>query len=214
MYTKNSATIFCRCSECGESIIKRDVNIFSLSGGELRVKCEICEKSSLIMELTRANSVRLDVPCVFCRGSHKYTLSAPSFFEKDVFALSCAMTGYDACIIGADDKKVSDAIDRADEELDTLIGQSGYAGEPQSEDDMRRVSENLEDIISLANKYLVEGRIYCKCEDAPKISDLAMTVSGSCAEIRCKKCGAAIIIDAFEDEDVDDFESDGGIFLE
>ena len=80
MNTANNTKIVCRCSECGEAIIG-DFNIFSLSGTPLRIKCPRCVESELTVELDRVSKVRLSVPCAFCRGTHKYTLSAPSFFS-------------------------------------------------------------------------------------------------------------------------------------
>lgn len=212
MYTSKSTTVFCRCGECGSDIKKSGISIFSLSGEEMRVKCDNCEGSALSLALFHTDSVRLEVPCVFCRSTHKFNLSAQTFFDIDAISLRCAMTGFDVCIIGTDDAKVEESIEKADAELESLIAQTG-AGDVEDMDITN--TDGIEEILKVVNKYIADGKIYCDCKPKTNLANLSLTVFGACAEIKCKKCEASIYIDSLiADEYIRIFEEENGILLE
>lgn len=209
MNTANNTKIVCRCSECGEAIIG-DFNIFSLSGTPLRIKCPRCAESELTVELDRVSKVRLSVPCAFCRGTHKYTLSAPSFFSRDVFLLQCALTGFDSCIMGTDEEKVKEAFDESERELRDALMQQGIDSS-QNVTDPEELAKNFEAVIGAINNFITEGKYSCECHSRPKPSDIAMTVDGALIEIKCKKCGAMENIDLTNPDDVESFIGGEGL---
>ena len=98
MLTDRETTIAYHCPFCGLAIIS-SVNIFSINADMLRLKCS-CGKSELVIQITKNKKVRLSVPCLACPSSHSFTLSSLSFFSKDIFCLSCTMSGIDICFFG------------------------------------------------------------------------------------------------------------------
>ena len=203
MNTASNTNIVCRCSECGAAI-SGGFNIFSLSGVPLRMKCPRCGESVLTVELDRVSKVRLSVPCAFCRSTHKYTLSAPSFFSRDIFLLQCAMTGFDSCIMGTDEKKVEEAFENSERELRDALIQQGV-DPTQTVTDPNELTANFEAVVGAVNKFITEGKYGCECKSRPKPSEIAMTINGALIEIKCKKCGAMENIDLTNPDDVESF---------
>ncbi|MHC1695794.1 MAG: hypothetical protein AB9835_11120 [Eubacteriales bacterium] len=121
MITNKETTIAYHCPVCGVAMIS-SVNIFKVAGDLLKMKCE-CGGSQLDINITRDGKIRLTVPCLACPTPHIYTLSSPSFFGKDLFALSCAITGIDICFFG-DKDKVLKALDDNEKELMELVAQN------------------------------------------------------------------------------------------
>jgi len=111
---KKNVTIAYRCSSCAREI-GISLSVFDLSTPLLSYPCS-CKSSALKIELTDDKKIRLTVPCVACGTEHHYRLNASLVFEKDLFVLQCATTGFDVCFIGDEDKVVS-ALEKSNEEF-------------------------------------------------------------------------------------------------
>ncbi len=214
MDTSKNTYMYCRCNECG-SVISYQLNIFGLNGHPLSLKCEVCGQSEFTAELTRTRGVNLKVPCLYCKGEHRYPLSSPTFFGKDLFLLQCPLTGYDTCMIGTDIEKVNNAFEENDAELKKLIMETQTAnasGEKLGESlESRGLTEAFEEIIAAVNTFVADKRYACDCEKRPSPSELCMTVDGVNIEIKCKICGAAETVNIADPDDVDRFIDSGMI---
>ena len=86
-----------------------------MSGNLLKLKC-VCGSSELVVQMLRDNKYKITVPCILCPHSHSFTLSSGTFFQKDIFSLSCKFTAVDICFIGKDNK-VYEALKQNEEDL-------------------------------------------------------------------------------------------------
>lgn len=213
MITNKETTVAYHCPVCGVAMIS-SVNIFKVAGDLLKMKCE-CGGSQLDINITRDGKIRLTVPCLACPTPHMFTLSSASFFGKDLFSLSCAITGIDICFFG-DKDKVLKALDDNEKELMELVAQNPelddfdeyhrfddedgdeYAGEEDygltqtgAEELLKGMSPKsigiLELILSRLQVLAREGRIICMC-GSPKIS---VNIEKDNVTLSCSGCGAS-----------------------
>lgn len=214
MDTSKSTAIVCRCNECG-NLISAELNIFSLNGKGVKAKCAMCGEGEFEAEMTRTRGVNLKVPCVYCRGEHRYPLSSPVFFGRELFKLQCPLTGYDSCLIGTDEQKLDEAVEQNESELKQLVMEAQNMDEVRSsfengEGNGENLAKAFEEIISAVNTFVADKRYACECEKLPSPSELCMTVDGVCIEIKCKICGAAETVNVSDPDDVERFV-DGGM---
>ena len=111
-------TVAYRCPKCGKMVFSV-VGVFTLSGDMLKLKCG-CGESEMIIAYTPDRKLRLTVPCLVCSGSHTYVISSKTFFDEDVFRMSCPYGSVDICLVG-EQNAVIKAADEADEELLKLL---------------------------------------------------------------------------------------------
>jgi len=114
MIKDRDTTVGYHCPSCGMSILNK-INIFSMSGNLIKIKC-VCRNSELVVQMLKDNKFKITVPCILCPNSHSFTLSSATFFQKDIFALSCKFTAINICFIGKGNK-VFDSLKKNEEEL-------------------------------------------------------------------------------------------------
>ena len=114
MIKDKKTTIGYHCPYCGASILNK-VDIFAMSNKLLKLKC-VCGQSELALQLTKDNKIRLTVPCIICPVTHTFTLSSPTFFDKDLFFLTCTFTAIGICFFGKGEKVIN-AMKENEEEL-------------------------------------------------------------------------------------------------
>ena len=107
-----------RCPACGTAVFGF-VGKFALKAGMVRLKCS-CGESHLDINVTADKKLRLNVPCVFCKKGHSFTLSQTIFFERDSFLLNCPYSNMDIAFIG-EKEKVDENVLRTGEELTRLL---------------------------------------------------------------------------------------------
>ena len=191
LLTENSTKIAYRCPYCG-CIISADVNMFMLSGG-FRAECIECHKSALEMSITKDMKVRLKVPCLVCPHTHPYTVSAQTFFSKDIFILSCSFSGLDICFIG-DEDKIEEEIDRTESIIMDLLADNEDDEQAKKESDMMVADTNVVREVLFALDTLVrDKKITCgKCGGhAVKI-----VIDYDAVHVVCKVCGNEKVLPA------------------
>ena len=185
-----------RCPYCGMSAVSM-VGIFTLSGDMLKLKCR-CGKSELTITYTSDRKIRLNVPCLICPNPHNYIISSNTFFEKDIFMLSCTYTAIDICFIGLQDQ-VIEALRKSELELNRMLEEAGLddfdaADDEDSDEDDEPdfMDPQIEDIINyMLNELDDEGKIFCDCPDHEDSDyDFVMTKDGENVRIFCGNCGA------------------------
>ncbi len=182
-----------RCQRCGCAATGY-AGAFALSADMLRLKCP-CGESEMTINATPDKKVRLSVPCLFCGQDHHFVISQSLFFGRELFLLNCPYTNIDICFIG-EEEKVSEAILRNTEELNTLFeqmraeGQTEAVAAEEEETDPNELLADAQiyDIIRFLVKELeADGGIRCPCHGGEY--ELAVTEGG--IRVFCPQCGAS-----------------------
>ncbi len=191
--TDKSCVIASRCPECGAIIADR-INIFSLSGAQHNIKCKICGKSTLSLQMNSEGKIRLSVPCLVCPHPHPYTLGSTVFFTKDLFLLQCSYSGLDVCFIGTEEK-VDEALRLSAKQLKELFDEQKEQEQSQNFLDADVMQEVMYSVEELA----ITNRIKCSCGEP----NLSIVVDYDKVHISCKDCGCKTTIYATEKEDME-----------
>lgn len=204
--TDASTKIAYRCPYCG-CIISANVNVFMLTGG-FKLECIECHKAALDMSLTKDEKVRLSVPCLVCPHPHPYTVSAETFFSKEIFLLSCSFSGLDICFIGNEDK-IEEEIDRTESIIMDLLADYRDDETAQKKSDMLVADTNVvREVLFALDELMEKGRIKCgKCQSTA----VKVVIDYDCVKVSCKVCAkertlpARTRFDANDAIDLDEF---------
>lgn len=191
MITDKSTKIAYRCPYCG-CVISANVNMFMLSGG-FKLECIECHKAALDMSVTKDMKIRLSVPCLVCPHPHPYTVSAETFFTKDIFLLSCSFSGLDICFIG-DEDKVEDEIDRTESLIMDLLADAKDDENAAAQSDMLVADTNVvREVLFALDGLMAEQRITCgECgSHAVKV-----VIDYDSVRVACKVCGKEKVLNA------------------
>ena len=192
-WKSKETTIAYRCPVCGKNIMSI-VGVFALSGDLIKLKCD-CGESELTIMRTGDGKIRITVPCLMCPSSHTYVIGDASFFNRDLFVLTCAYSGVGVCYIG-DPEKVRDALKQADEELIEMLKEAGfddydiYRNAIGTDDgsDIAFDRSQIDDIVRFVLSELKDdGGISCGCPAGEGEYDFEYTQDG--VRIFCSKCG-------------------------
>ena len=163
-------TVAYRCPRCGKMVFSV-VGVFTLSGDMFKLKCG-CGESELIIQYTSDRKLRLTVPCIVCANPHTYVISSKTFFDEEVFRMSCPYATVDICLVG-EQNAVIEAAKQADTELLSLLNASGVESlddflAAKEEDDEHHSKEAADpEMQSLVHFMLCEleedEKITCKC---------------------------------------------------
>ena len=182
-------TVAYRCPECGCGV-KSIVGIFGLSAAMLKLKCP-CGKSAMTVKHTSDDKIRITVPCLVCRHDHTFTVSKNLFFKNELFELHCSLSGFGLCYIG-NGEAVSDALSRADAELEQILSEAGALGvdifrQQESDGETALPAAQIYDIVRFIIKELeAEHAISCGCTEGDY--DIELFEDSVC--VFCKNCGA------------------------
>lgn len=195
-----------RCPRCGKGI-KSVVGIFSLTSDKLKLKCP-CSGSALDIDRTKDEKYIVTTPCIMCGSDHKFTVSAQTFFEKELFKYPCTYTGVDCCFIGNADK-VTEALDENEKEVVELYKSLGVEDpslmlhDEYGEDEEFDIEDTdvLDTIVFVLHDLLDTDSIKCKC-DTP---DIDFTLCNGYVKIFCKSCNASADIPARGKQDAEKF---------
>ena len=124
MIKDKKTTIGYHCPFCGTPILNK-VDIFSMSNKLLRLRCP-CKQGELVLQITKDNKVRITVPCIICPVTHTFTLSSNTFFEKELFFLTCTFTAIGICFFGRSDKVINSMKENEDELIEMFKAYDEY----------------------------------------------------------------------------------------
>ena len=197
---QKKTTLAYRCPACG-GVPTSMVGAFSLSGNLFKLKCT-CGESSLTVEKTNEDKIRLTVPCLVCPSPHTYLLSKNVFFGSDIFVIPCSVCGIDICFIGKENE-VSSAVKRSNDEIIRILGDASLE-ELKSIKDNELSDPMLFDVITYVISDLYEeGKIYCNCNDG--CGEYTSEILNSSVLVKCKKCGACVEIPVGSTQGAQDF---------
>ena len=198
-------TIAYRCPDC-LSLIKGLLGDFIPAAGMLRLKCP-CGKSHLqAIPTPDKEKIRFEVPCLFCRQDHHFTVSKSVVFGERLFLLNCPYTNMDVGFLGTKDE-VDGALDQAEKEIAKLAGLFGVERlrdlQPEElTDDEMLPDAHIHDIVRYVVKELeAEGNITCPCKGGTY--ETAMTKNGIL--VYCPTCGASHLFPANSVSDAEGF---------
>ena len=197
---QKKTTLAYRCPACG-GVPTSMVGAFSLSGNLFKLKCT-CGESSLTVEKTLDDKIRLTVPCLVCPTPHTYMLSKNVFFGSDIFVIPCSVCGVDICFIGKE-AEVGSAVKRSNDEIIKLLGDASIE-QLKSKKDSDFTDPMLFDVVTYVISDLYdEGKIYCNCHDG--CGEYTTEILDSSVEVRCEKCGAKAVIPVGSTQGAHDF---------
>lgn len=178
-----------RCPHCATATLGFLGGLSSVSD-MLRLRCE-CKESALEIRPIGDGKINVSVPCVYCKDSHTYIVSADVLARELPTALPCPNSRHDILFI-ASDSAMGTELDRSANELSVVlagfeaddikdiqpmdIDEAECAPDPAIYDVLNFVLRDLEDA----------GAVKCPCGNGPY--ELRFTDSG--AEAHCIGCGA------------------------
>ena len=107
--------------------------------------------------------IRFDVPCLFCRQDHHFTVSRSVVFGDRLFLLNCPYTNMDIGFLGSEDA-VSSALDGQLEEISKLAGMLGVErlqdlNPEEAENEGALPDAAVHDIIRFVVKEMEDGTV-------------------------------------------------------
>ncbi|MBP5610145.1 MAG: hypothetical protein J6X72_02245, partial [Clostridia bacterium] len=112
-----------RCPDCGTAVFGL-MGDFIPTAGMLRLKCP-CGKSRMqIIPSPDREKIRFDVPCLFCRQDHHFSVARTVVFGDRLFLLNCPYTNMDIGFIGSREE-IDRALEEQEKELKKLAGLLG-----------------------------------------------------------------------------------------
>lgn len=187
------ATVAYRCPCCGKAVLSM-VGVFSLSADMLKIKCE-CGGSEMIITTGSDGKVRLTFPCIVCPNPHTYLISKNILFSENLFVIPCSYSGIDIAFLG-DPQKVSDALEKQAEYLNSLLEASGLNSFEQLKEDEKwddTSYSQVEDVIRFMLCELDdEGKISCQCQEDGEIPYYNFQILSERVRIFCECCNSDI----------------------
>ena len=191
MQTDKSTKIAYRCPYCG-CIISANVNMFMLSGG-FKLECIECHKAALDINITKDMKIKLLVPCLVCPHPHPYTVSAETFFSKEIFLLSCSFSGLDICFIG-DEDKVEDEIDRTESIIMYLLADAKDDEAAAVQSDMLVADTNVvREVLFALDNLMQQKKISCSQCSSKAVK---VVIDYDSVRVGCKVCGKETVLPA------------------
>ena len=194
-----------RCPDCGGAVYGL-IGDFIPASGMLRLKCP-CGKSRMqVIPSPDREKIRFDVPCLFCRQDHRFSVSRQVVFGGRLFLLNCPYTNMDIGFLGSRED-IDRALDGQEKELAKLAGLFGVErlrdlapedGEPEKP----LPDAHVHDIIRFIVKEMeAEGEVTCPCHGGTY--ETAMTENGIL--VYCPVCGASHLFPANSVSDAEQF---------
>jgi hypothetical protein len=181
-------TVAYRCPKCGCGVMSV-VGLFNLSGDMLRLKCD-CGGSDMTLVRGREGNVTITAPCMLCHDPHHYTLSSRGFFERDIFSLTCPITGLDTVIMG-ETERVKAALAKNELELLEMLEKSKIDSFEDIRGEQNTIDPQVTEILTYMIKELdEEGAIHCECQGEGE-REFELEFLPDAMRISCKCCGAS-----------------------
>ncbi len=199
-------TIAYRCPACGQGV-KSIVGVFGLTGSKMRLKCA-CGGSALEINRNKDEKYKISVPCMLCGNDHKFTLSASTFFEKELFQYPCTYSGINTCFIG-NEERVGLALEDNEKEVIELFKSIGVEDPAQilantyDEEDKDEIEDTdvLDTIVFVLRDLLDTNSITCGCSEP----DYDFLSCNGYIKVYCKSCRKSADIPAKGKQDAENF---------
>ncbi len=189
-----------RCPECGAGVLSMIDPIQFVAGKAgsdmLRLKCS-CGGSEMIVERVGAETARLTVPCLLCTKPHVFSFDRRSVSMDDCLTLNCPLSALPVCYVG-EMEHVKAALAADELKLLNTLEENGVPDFKalRAQEQMGRVCdpEMLQSVLFVAHDLEEEGKIVCRCAQAPEAYLIETTEDG--VRVACPHCGAERIIPA------------------
>ena len=205
-------TVAYRCPKCGKMVFSV-VGVFTLSGDMFKLKCG-CGESELVIQYTPDRKIRLTVPCVVCGNPHSYVISSKTFFEEDVFHMSCPYAAVDICLAG-EHTQLIEAAKQADEDFLTLLREAGvedfdtFISAKEQDDDTHGGQYPDPELQSIVHFMLCEledeGNIKCRCQNGGHYEFKFVGNKLDNVLIWCTECAASVTVPMTDPESANEF---------
>ncbi|MBR4335808.1 MAG: hypothetical protein IKP74_05070 [Clostridia bacterium] len=194
-----------RCPAC-LSAVKGLIGDFIPASGMLRLKCP-CGKSRMQVTVSPdREKFRFDVPCLFCRQDHHFSVSRSVVLGGRLFLLNCPYTNVDIGFLGPDGE-LDSALENQLTELSKLAGMLGVEKlqdlTPEEAEETGVLPDaQVHDVIRFIVKEMeADGAITCPCGGGNY--ETAVTENGIL--VYCPACGASHLFPANSVSDAEQF---------
>ncbi len=178
-----------RCPGCGVATVGLLGGLKGVSD-MLRLRCECDSELSLDIKREGEGKIRLNVPCVYCKCSHSFVVSADVIARDATTRLSCPHSGQDILFV-ADSENMGAELERSAEELLRIL--TSFEAEDISDIQPKDMDEYdvppdpaIYDVLNFLVRDLEDaGAIHCPCGKGGY--ELRFTDSG--AQVYCTECG-------------------------
>lgn len=190
-----------RCPDCGAAVVG-DLNLFILGGKEITLPCNTCgREAGLRAKLGEDNKVYLTVSCLSCPSPHRFCVESKIVFSRDLFVLSCTLTGLNICFIG-DEARVEEALEENRQMLLSLCEDAEDEEEDEAAEESASAPPLFDPVLTGQMLYLIrefaqDGKISCTCGE--KRIDFRLLPDGFL--FSCPSCAAAKVFPAYSESD-------------
>ena len=183
-----------RCPECGMASVGFLGGLYNTQG-MIRLKCE-CDKMALEIR-SEGTSVKIGVPCIYCKDMHTFTLSRDIMARDTKWSLQCPHSHHDILFV-ANEEEMELELQRSGEELAAVL--TAFEAEdikdiqPMDVDEAEAAPDPaIYDVLNFVLRDLEAAEaVECPCKRGP--FELRFTDGG--AEAVCASCGASYLFHA------------------
>ena len=163
-----------RCPECGTATVGFLGGLSSVSD-MLRLKCE-CQNWALEIKKLADGKLHLSVPCVFCKDTHGYTVSAGVISRDEPTMLACPYASMDILFMG-DEEQLPRELERSARELERVL--ASFEAENLHDIQPLDIDENdappdpsiFDSINFIVRDLEAEGKVHCPCGQGDRFPD-------------------------------------------
>lgn len=179
-----------RCPECGTATVGFLGGLSSVSD-MLRLKCE-CQNWALEIKKLADGKLHLSVPCVFCKDTHGYTVSAGVINRDEPTMLACPYASMDILFMG-DEVQLPRELERSAKELERIL--ASFEAEDLHDIQPLDIDENdappdpsiFDSINFIVRDLEAEGKVHCPCGQG----EYELRFCDEGMQVYCTHCGTS-----------------------
>ena len=181
-----------RCPDCGTATVGFIGGLASVTD-MLRLKCG-CGESALELKRENSGKIKLSAPCVYCRSTHGFVLSAEVVKGDSPVSLTCPYSGMAITFLG-DEGEISSSLEKSAEELSRVLAsfEAKELSDIQPIDDDGELFQDpgaFDSINFLVRDLESEDKIYCHCNKKGERGEYSLRFTDDGIRVVCDRCAA------------------------
>lgn len=189
MLVASGRTVALRCPLCGRFGL-HPFTLFDFSGDRtFKLTCD-CGFHKMIITTRDYKEYVLQIPCVICETTHRFTLKKEDLWNSDLQYLRCMDTGSELGFLGHEDA-VKVLVAQSRDQADSIVNDDGF-------DDFFTNPDIMYQILSRLHEISERGDLFCACGQ----HDIEVEVFPERLELVCPACKSVNIVFAETVEDL------------
>lgn len=191
-----------KCNECDHVQIFEIYIFWLLNKGNNILRCN-CTNSYIKIIKINEDRFKLAVYCSKCEHTHMFLLSKRALINKEVFVLYCPNSKLELCLIGNNEEKLLNKLDKIEEDKENFVSKKL---------NLRNYFTNSKvmfESLGKINNIIKSGKLVCKCGS----KDISVTMLKDKLVLKCRKCLAKKEIKAETNKDLILLLGKQGIFV-